>query len=467
MTDFADLDPAAFGRLHGQASHNILETITMIERYRLDIRTVTMGISLLSCIRPTVEDTATAIYDKIVRYARNLVPVCEGIEQELGIPIVNKRISVTPIGFLATALDANPLALAKALDRAAKEVGVNFIGGYSALVDKGATPGERRLINSIPEALSTTEVVCGSINVGSSRAGINMNAVKRAGHIVKECAEASAEDNAMACAKLVIFANSVGDNPFMAGAYHGVEEADVVINVGVSGPGVVDRGVGSLEGATCNDIAEAVKRAAFKITRSGQLVGAMASQRLGVPFGIVDLSLAPTAELGDSVAHILEHMGLEQVGTHGTTAALALLNDAVKKGGLMACSRVGGLSGSFIPVSEDRGMIDAVQSQGLTIDKLEAMTAICSVGLDMLAIPGDTPAETISGIIADEAAIGVMNHKTTAVRIIPVPGAQVGDTVDFGGLLGYAPIMPVHEASSAAFVNRGGYIPAPVHGFRN
>ena len=448
-------------------SLDILETIDMIERYRLDIRTVTMGINLVSCIRPTMEATAQAVYDRVVEQAQQLVPVCQGIEKELGIPIVNKRISVTPIGVLATAVEGNPVRIAEALNRAAAEVGVNFIGGYSALVEKGATPGERRLINSLPEALSITEVVCGSVNVASSRAGINMNAVSRLGEVIKECAELTKDQAAIACAKLVVFANSVSDNPFMAGAYHGLEEQDVVINVGVSGPGVVDRAVGAMEGATLNEVAEEIKRAAFKITRTGQLVGVMAAQRMGVNFGIVDLSLAPTAELGDSVAHILEHMGLEQVGTHGTTAALALLNDAVKKGGLMACSRVGGLSGSFIPVSEDQGMIDAVNAGTLSVDKLEAMTAICSVGFDMLAIPGDTPASIISGMIADEAAIGMMNHKTTAVRVIPVPGKTVGDEVDFGGLLGYAPVMPVNKVGNQQFIDRGGFIPAPVHGFRN
>ncbi|MBV7302637.1 PFL family protein [Corynebacterium sp. TAE3-ERU2] len=448
-------------------SLDILETIEMIERYRLDIRTVTMGINLMGCIRSTMSATAEAVYERVVSAAENLVPVCQEIERELGIPIVNKRISITPVGVLASAVDGNPVEIARALDRAAAEVGVNFIGGYSALVDKGATPGEKRLIASLPEALSTTDVVCGSVNVASSRAGINMDAVATLGHIIKECAENTADRSAIACAKLVVFANSVSDNPFMAGAYHGLEEQDVVINVGVSGPGVVDRAVGSLAGASLNQVAEEIKRAAFKITRTGQLVGVMAAERLGVDFGIVDLSLAPTAELGDSVAHILEHMGLDQVGTHGTTAALALLNDAVKKGGLMACSRVGGLSGSFIPVSEDKGMIDAVRSGAISIDKLEAMTAICSVGFDMIAIPGDTPASTISGLIADEAAIGVMNHKTTAVRVIPVPGAQVGDEVDFGGLLGYAPVMPVNTVGNQAFIDRGGFIPAPVHGFRN
>lgn len=427
-----------------------------------------MGINLVPCIRGTMEDTARAVYHHVVTTAQKLVPACEEIEHEIGIPIVNKRISVTPIGVLASAVEGNPVLIAKALDTAAKEVGVNFIGGYSALVEKGATAGEKRLIRSIPEALSTTDVVCSSVNVATSKAGINMNAVAAMGRVIKEAAELSQDNNALACAKLVVFANAVSDNPFMAGAFHGVEEQDTVINVGVSGPGVVDRAVAALAPeATLNDIAEEIKRAAFKITRSGQLVGTMAAQRLGVNFGIVDLSLAPTAELGDSVAHILERMGLGQVGTHGTTAALALLNDAVKKGGMMACSRVGGLSGSFIPVSEDKGMIDAVKAGTLSIDKLEAMTSICSVGLDMIAIPGDTSAEHIAGMIADEAAIGVMNHKTTAVRVIPVPGTNVGDEVDFGGLLGYAPVIDVNTADNAAFIHRGGFIPAPIHGFRN
>lgn len=447
-------------------SNNILETIEMIEKYRLDIRTVTMGINLMPCIRETMEATAEAVFERVVDYARNLVPVAQEIERELGIPIVNKRISVTPVGILASAVEGNPVRIAEALDRAATEVGVNFIGGYSALVDKGSTRGELDLIRSLPEALNETNVVCASVNVGSSKAGINMNAVREMGHVIKD-ASTYGPGGTLACAKLVVFANSVSDNPFMAGAYHGVEEQDCVINVGVSGPGVVDRAVAGMEGATLNEVSEEIKRAAFKITRTGQLVGVMAAQRLGVPFGIVDLSLAPTAELGDSVAHILEHMGLGQVGTHGTTAALALLNDAVKKGGMMACSRVGGLSGSFIPVSEDKGMIDAVRSGAISIDKLEAMTAICSVGLDMIAIPGDTPAESIAGMIADEAAIGVMNHKTTAVRVIPAVGTKVGDDVDFGGLLGYAPVIGVNRASSAEFINRGGFIPAPLHGYRN
>ena len=447
--------------------NSFLETIEMIEKYRLDIRTVTMGISLLGCTRTTMAETSQAIYDRVSQQAAQLVEVCEGIEAELGIPIVNKRISVTPISLVVAGVDGNPVDAARALDKAAKEVGVNFVGGYSALVEKGATTSEKLLIRSIPEALSETDVVCSSVNIASSRAGINMNAVAQMGRTIKEAAELTAERDAIACAKLVVFANSVGDNPFMAGAFHGVEEPDCVVSVGVSGPGVVDRALGSLEGATLDQVAEEIKKAAFKITRAGQLVGNLASERLGVPFGIIDLSLAPTAELGDSVAHILEHMGLDQVGTHGTTAALALLNDAVKKGGMMACSRVGGLSGSFIPVSEDKGMIDAVRSGSISIDKLEAMTAICSVGFDMVAIPGDTSAETLSGMIADEAAIGVMNHKTTAVRVIPVPGKKPGDEVNFGGLLGYAPIIPVNTVGNADFIRRGGFIPAPVHGMRN
>ncbi|MDC7110181.1 PFL family protein [Corynebacterium pseudodiphtheriticum] len=445
----------------------IVDTIEMIEKYRLDIRTVTMGISLLGCTRPTMSATCDAVYDRIATRASRLVEVCEGIEAELGIPIVNKRISVTPISLIAAGVEGNPADLAQALNKAANEVGVNFIGGYSALVEKGTTEADRRLIESIPEALSQSEVVCGSVNIASSRAGINMDAARHMGEVIKTAAELSKDDSAIACAKLVVFANAVGDNPFMAGAFHGVEEPDCVVSVGVSGPGVVDRALGSLEGASLDQVAEEIKKAAFKITRAGQLVGNLASQRLGVPFGIVDLSLAPTAELGDSVAHILEHMGLEQVGTHGTTAALALLNDAVKKGGMMACSRVGGLSGSFIPVSEDKGMIDAVRAGSISMDKLEAMTAICSVGFDMIALPGATSAETIAGMIADEAAIGVMNHKTTAVRVIPVPGAAVGDEVDFGGLLGYAPIIPVNTVGNREFIHRGGFIPAPVHGFRN
>ena len=446
------------------SSNNILDTIAMIEKYRLDIRTVTMGISLLGCMRSATKDTCTAVYDTITRRAEHLVSECEKIERELGIPIVNKRISVTPVALIAS---REHELVAHALDEAAKAVGVNFIGGYSALVEKGMSESDSRLIASIPEALASTDVVCSSVNIGSSRAGINMDAVRTMGEVIKQAAELTKDQGAIGCAKLVVFANAVGDNPFMAGAFHGVEEPDCVVSVGVSGPGVVDRALGSLAGASLDEVAEAIKKAAFKITRAGQLVGTMASQQLQVPFGIVDLSLAPTAELGDSVAHIMEHMGLSQVGTHGTTAALALLNDAVKKGGMMACSRVGGLSGSFIPVSEDKGMIDAVRAGTMSVDKLEAMTAICSVGLDMVAIPGDTSAELIAGMIADEAAIGVMNHKTTAVRVIPVPGMGPGDQVDFGGLLGYAPIIPVSTVDNSEFIRRGGFIPAPVHGFRN
>ncbi|KAA0885291.1 PFL family protein [Corynebacterium amycolatum] len=449
------------------AQSKFLDTIDMIEKYRLDIRTVTMGISLLECSRSGMEATAQAVYDRVTTQAARLVEVCEGIEAELGIPIVNKRISVTPVSLITAGCEGDPTVVAKALDRAARDSGVNFLGGYSALVEKGATTSEKRLIDSIPHALSETELVCSSVNVASSRAGINMDAVRRMGEVVKEAAAQTADRSSIACAKLVVFANAVGDNPFMAGAFHGVGEPDCVVSVGVSGPGVVDRALGDLQGASFNEVAEEIKKAAFKITRTGQLVGTMASERLGVPFGIVDLSLAPTAEMGDSVAHILEHMGLEQVGTHGTTAALALLNDAVKKGGLMACSRVGGLSGSFIPVSEDKGMIDAVRAGSISMDKLEAMTSICSVGFDMIAIPGDTPATTISGMIADEAAIGVMNHKTTAARLIPVPGTKPGDEVNFGGLLGYAPVIDVNAKGNAEFIARGGYIPAPVHGFRN
>ena len=444
-----------------------LEVIRMIEDYRLDIRTVTMGISLIGCTRGSMEATAQAVYDRVTERARDLVPVCQGIERELGIPIVNKRISVSPIALVAAGVDGSPVEIARALDRAASELGVNFVGGYSALVEKGGTTADKRLIYSIPEALSETNQVCSSVNVASSRAGINMNAVAKMGEIVKEAAEVTADRSSIACAKLVVFANAVGDNPFMAGAFHGIEEPDTVISVGVSGPGVVDNAIAPLKGATLNEIAEEIKKAAFKITRAGQLVGTMAAERLGVPFGIVDLSLAPTAEMGDSVAHVLERIGLDQVGTHGTTAALALLNDAVKKGGMMACSRVGGLSGSFIPVSEDKGMIDAVHSGAISMDKLEAMTSICSVGFDMIAIPGDTSAELIAGMIADEAAIGVMNHKTTASRLIPVPGTKPVDEVNFGGLLGYAPVIPVNTVGNDEFIHRGGFIPAPVHGFRN
>ncbi|MGX6980177.1 DUF711 family protein [Vagococcus elongatus] len=442
----------------------ILETIRMIEEEKLDIRTITMGISLLDCIDSDGETARKKIYNKITRLAKDLVKVGEDIEAEYGIPIINKRISVTPIALVAAATqDKDYVAFAKTLDQAAKDVGVNFIGGFSALVQKGYQYGDDILINSIPQALAETERVCSSVNIGSTRTGINMDAVRHMGYVITETAKKSD----LGCAKLVVFANAVEDNPFMAGAFHGVGEADCIINVGVSGPGVVKRALEKVKGEPFDVVAETVKKTAFKITRMGQLVGQVASKRLGVHFGIVDLSLAPTPAVGDSMAHILEEMGLESVGTHGTTAALALLNDAVKKGGVMACGHVGGLSGAFIPVSEDKGMIDAVERGALNLEKLEAMTAICSVGLDMIAIPGDTPSETIAAIIADEAAIGVVNNKTTAVRIIPAQGKQVGDIVSFGGLLGYAPVMPVNKFASTDFILRGGRIPAPIHSFKN
>ena len=449
-------------------TRQILETIKMIDEEKLDIRTITMGISLLDCIDSDGARARQKIYDKITRLAGNLVSVGEAISSEFGIPIINKRISVTPISLIAGASDDKDyVEFAKTLDAAAKAVGVNFIGGFSALVQKGFHKGDQILIDSIPQALAQTERVCASVNVGSTQTGINMDAVKRMGEVIKQAAELTADNSSMACAKLVVFANAVEDNPFMAGAFHGVGEADCVINVGVSGPGVVKRALEKVKGQSFDVVAETIKKTAFKITRMGQLVGKEASERLGVQFGIVDLSLAPTPAIGDSVAHILEEMGLEVVGTHGTTAALAMLNDAVKKGGVMACGHVGGLSGAFIPVSEDAGMIDAVNKGSLNLEKLEAMTCVCSVGLDMIAIPGDTPAETIAAIIADEAAIGVINHKTTAVRIIPAMGMQVGDNIEFGGLLGHAPIMPVNPFSSVDFIHRGGRIPAPIHSFKN
>lgn len=442
----------------------ILETIRMVEEENLDIRTITMGISLLDCIDASTEKTCQNIYNKITSKAKNLVKVGDEIASEFGIPIINKRISVTPIAIVASASGGQDcVAFAKVLDKAAKAVGINFIGGYSALVEKGYQGADLSLIQSIPEALAETEFVCSSVNIGSTRAGINMDAVKLMGETIKKTAEASD----MGCAKLVVFANAVEDNPFMAGAFHGVGEADCEINVGVSGPGVVKRALEKVKGESFDVVAETVKKTAFKITRMGQLVGQIASERLHVPFGIVDLSLAPTPAVGDSVALILEEMGLESVGTHGTTAALALLNDAVKKGGVMACNHVGGLSGAFIPVSEDAGMIKAVEEGYLNLEKLEAMTAICSVGLDMIAIPGDTPAETIAAMIADEAAIGVINHKTTAVRIIPAKDKKVGDSVEFGGLLGTAPVMRTNSARSTDFIQRGGRIPAPIHSFKN
>lgn len=447
---------------------NIVETVRMIEEENLDIRTITMGISLLDCIDADGEKARQKIYDKITTKAKDLVKVGEEIEMEYGVPIINKRISVTPISLIAGASsDSDYVAYAKTLDAAAKEVGVNFIGGFSALVEKGYHKGDEILLRSIPRALAETERVCSSVNIGSTKAGINMDAVRDMGEIIKETAELTADTQGLGCAKLVVFANSVDDNPFMAGAYHGVGEADCVVSVGISGPGVVKKALEKVKGEPFDVLAETVKKTAFKITRMGQLVGQVASERLNVPFGIVDLSLAPTPAIGDSVGRILEEMGLERVGTHGTTAALALLNDAVKKGGVMACGHVGGLSGAFIPVSEDEGMIEAVEIGALNIEKLEAMTAICSVGLDMVAVPGETSAATISAIIADEAAIGVSNHKTTAVRIIPAPGTKVGDRVELGGLLGTAPVMAVNPFGSEAFIQRGGRIPAPLHSFKN
>ncbi len=446
--------------------NHILETIRMVEEEHLDIRTITMGISLLDCMDSDINALCEKVYQKITTKAKDLVAVGESIELEYGIPIINKRISVTPIAIVASAVHATEeecILIAKTLDRAAQTVGVNFIGGYSALVEKGYQGADRTLIHSIPQALAQTNFVCSSVNIGSTKTGINMDAVKLMGQVIKETAEASD----MGCAKLVVFANAVEDNPFMAGAFHGVGEADCVINVGVSGPGVVKRALEKVRGESFDVVAETVKKTAFKITRMGQLVGKVASDRLDVPFGIVDLSLAPTPAVGDSVAYILEEMGLESVGTHGTTAALALLNDAVKKGGVMACNHVGGLSGAFIPVSEDAGMIEAVKNGFLNLEKLEAMTAICSVGLDMIAIPGETTAETIAAMIADEAAIGVINHKTTAVRIIPAKDSQVGDMIEFGGLLGTAPVMKVNPAKSYDFIQRGGRIPAPIHSFKN
>ncbi len=446
----------------------ILQTIRMIEAQHLDVRTITMGISLLDCAGEDLGRCCGKVYDKICREAKDLVAVGEAIESEYGIPIVNKRISVTPMALVAGGCGAESLVpAAEAMDAAAREVGVNFIGGFSALVHKGFTAGDRKLIGSIPEALSVTDRVCASVNVGSTRSGINMDAVAEMGRVIRRCAELTADRDALACSKLVVFCNAVEDNPLMAGAFHGVGEGESCVNVGVSGPGVVYEALKECKGQPFDVVAETVKRTAFKVTRMGQLVAREASARLGVPFGIVDLSLAPTPAVGDSVARILEIMGLEVCGTHGTTAALALLNDAVKKGGVMASSHVGGLSGAFIPVSEDEGMIAAAREGTLTLDKLEAMTCVCSVGLDMIAVPGDTPAETLSAILADEAAIGMVNNKTTAVRLIPAPGKTVGDTVEIGGLFGEAPVMPVHAASSAEFIARGGRIPAPLHSLRN
>lgn len=445
-------------------SQQIYETSHMISNENLDVRTITMGISLPDCINSDSTVACQKIYDKITTKAKNLVKVGQQIEAEYGIPIANKRVTVTPISLIAAASqDHDYVKYAKTLDRAAKTLGIDFIGGYSALVQKGYQTGDRSLIASLPEALAETDFVCASVNVGSTRSGINMDAVAQMGEVVV----AGSKLDMMTNAKLVIFCNAVEDNPFMAGGFHGVGEPDVVINVGVSGPGVIKTALEKVQGESMDVVAETIKKTAFKVTRMGQLVGTVAAERLGVQFGIVDLSLAPTAAAGDSVAEVLEEIGVAQVGTHGTTAALAMLNDAVKKGGIMACSHVGGLSGAFIPVSEDAGMIKAVNAGTLNISKLEAMTAVCSVGLDMIAIPGDTPKETISAMIADEAAIGMINNKTTAVRVIPAPGKKVGDTVEFGGLLGYAPVMAVNKAASTAMINRGGLIPAPIHSFKN
>lgn len=450
--------------------YEVNETNKMIEKENLDVRTITLGISLLDCIDSDLETLKNNIYTKIKETAKNLVATGEEIEKEFGIPIVNKRISVTPISLVGGSACKSPedfAQIAEVLDRVAKEVGVNFLGGYSALVAKGMTRADEMLIRSIPLALSKTERVCSSVNLGSTRTGINMDAVKLMGEMIKETAEYTRDDNSMGCAKLVVFCNAPDDNPFMAGAFHGVTEADKIINVGVSGPGVVKTALEKVRGENFEVLCETIKKTAFKVTRVGQLVAKEASRMLGIPFGIIDLSLAPTPAIGDSVADILVEIGVEHPGAPGTTAALALLNDQVKKGGVMASSYVGGLSGAFIPVSEDQGMIDAVNAGALTLEKLEAMTCVCSVGLDMIAIPGDTKATTISGVIADEMAIGMVNQKTTAVRIIPVIGKDVGETVEFGGLLGYAPIMPVNKFACDNFVNRGGRIPAPIHSFKN
>lgn len=447
--------------------YDILETIRMIQDECLDIRTITMGISLLDCIDSDIDKACAKVYDKITRCAKDLVKVGEDIEKEYGIPIINKRISVTPIAIISAACKCSPVKFALTMDAAAKAVGVNLIGGYSALVQKGFSAGDIELINSIPEALSVTERVCSSVNVGSTKTGINLDACKLMGKIVKESAQLTVDNACFGAAKLVVFCNAVEDNPFMAGAFHGVGEPDCMINVGVSGPGVVRSALKKYPDANITEIADIIKKTSYKITRVGQLVGVTASERLGVPFGIVDLSLAPTPAVGDSVAHILEEIGLEQCGTHGTTATLALLNDAVKKGGVMACSRIGGLSGAFIPVSEDAGMIDAAKSGCLSIEKLEAMTAVCSVGLDMIVVPGDITEDTIAAIIADEAAIGMVNSKTTAVRIIPAIGKSVGEELDWGGLFGCGPVMKINYNSPSKFINRGGQIPAPLHSLKN
>lgn len=446
---------------------DILQTIKMIQEENLDIRTITMGISLLDCIDSNIDIACEKIYKKITKYASNLVKVGDDIEKEYGIPIINKRISVTPIAIIAAASKGDPVKFALTLEKAAIDCNVNFIGGYSALVQKGFSCGDKELILSIPEALKRTQRVCSSVNIGSTKAGINLDACKLMGDIIKKTSELTSEENCIASAKLVVFCNAPEDNPFMAGAFHGVGEPECVINVGVSGPGVVKSAIAKAQNANITEIADIIKKTAFKITRMGQLVGTEASKRLGVPFGIVDLSLAPTPAIGDSVAHILEEMGLEKCGGHGTTATLALLNDAVKKGGVMASSKVGGLSGAFIPVTEDAGMIEAAKCGALSIEKLEAMTSVCSVGLDMIVVPGDTPSETISAIIADEVAIGMVNSKTTAVRIIPAVGKKEGEELDFGGLLGHGPVMKLSSYSSAKFINRGGQIPAPMQSLKN
>ena len=445
----------------------ILETIDMVEKEHFDVRTITMGISLLPCVRDDAKKTAQLCYDRICKKAENIVKVASDLEAEYGIPIINKRVSITPASLLTSSFCGQEVVLAKALDNAAKTVGVDFLGGYSALVQKGMTSYERSFIQSIPEALAITDRLCSSVNVGSSKAGINMDAVKLMGELIKQTAERTKERDGFGCAKLVVFCNAVEDNPFMAGAFHGISEGETVINVGVSGPGVVYHALKGIKGASIDDVAETIKKTAFKITRAGQLIAKEASQRLNAEFGIVDLSLAPTPVMGDSVAHILEEIGLDSVGGHGTTAALAMLNDAVKKGGVMASSNVGGLSGAFIPVSEDIGMIRAAEKGAITLSKLEAMTCVCSVGIDMVAVPGDTPASTLSGMIADEAAIGMINNKTTAVRVIPVPNKKVGDCVEFGGLLGSAPIMEVSPYGCDKFINRGGRMPAPIHSNKN
>ncbi|MBR6570098.1 MAG: PFL family protein [Clostridia bacterium] len=444
--------------------NEILQTMQMIREQHFDIRTITMGISLLDCKKNTDRETAEAVYEKVTSKARNLVKVGCELESELGVPIVNKRISVTPVSMIS---GSDPMPIAVALDKAAKEVGVNFIGGFGALMHKGSTRAEETLLEAMPEVFAKTERLCGSVNVGSTRSGINMDAVRKMGHVIKKTAELTADTDGFGCAKIVVFCNAVEDNPFMAGAFHGVGEPEVVVNVGVSGPGVVERALREVRGETFDVVAETIKRTAFKITRVGELVAQEAAARLGVPFGIVDLSLAPTPARGDSVAYILSEMGLEMTGAPGTTAALAMLNDMVKKGGVMASSHVGGLSGAFIPVSEDIGMIEAAAAGCLRLEKMEAMTCVCSVGLDMIAIPGDTSANTIAGIIADEAAIGMVNNKTTAVRVIPAPGKKAGDTVNFGGLFGFAPIMEVNGYKNDAFIQRGGRIPAPLHSLRN